>query len=229
MNELRVYQLGQLDYATSLTRQVEFVDQRGPNTPDEIWCLQHNPVYTLGLAGKAEHILNQNYIPVYQTDRGGQVTYHGPGQLVVYLLLDLKRKAVSVKKYVHSLEQALIDMLEGLDIFAERNAGAPGVYVNGEKIAALGIRIRRGCCYHGISLNVNMDLSPFAGINPCGYPGMVVTQLANHGKHIDVNEAALALIPFMAKELGYENYTWLEKTQLTDHKNNLKPEALLTR
>jgi len=154
-----------------------FTDTRDLNTTDEIWLVEHPPVFTLGLNGKAEHILNAGDIPIVKCDRGGQVTYHGPGQLVVYTLLDLKRLKLGVKQLVTRLEQAVIDFLSSQHINAARKANAPGVYVDGAKIAALGLRVRRGCSYHGLSLNVDMDLKPFSRINPCGYEGLVSVQL----------------------------------------------------
>jgi len=207
MTRLNVYQLGQIDYASSYIWQKEFTEHRRPDTVDQIWCLEHYPVYTLGLSGKSEHILGQNHIPIVHSDRGGQVTYHGQGQLVIYLLLDLKRKGISVKKYVNLLEQAIICMLDALQISANRKIGAPGVYVNEKKIAALGIRIRKGCCYHGISLNIDMDLSPYTGINPCGYPGLAMTQIADFGHKLNVTNASLQLIPHIVEQLDYENYS----------------------
>jgi lipoyl(octanoyl) transferase len=156
----------------------EFTAKRGPDTPDEIWLCQHPPVFTQGLAGKPEHLLRDIGIPVVKIDRGGQITYHGPGQLVAYLLLDLKRRNLGVKVLVNRIEQALIDLLAEYDIAAKRRPGAPGVYVNDAKIAALGLKIKNGCCYHGLSLNIDMDLSPFSAINPCGYEGLAVTQLS---------------------------------------------------
>ncbi|MGY8813250.1 MAG: lipoyl(octanoyl) transferase LipB [Gammaproteobacteria bacterium] len=207
MTHLNVYQLGKIDYASSYAWQKEFTANRETDTVDQIWCLEHYPIYTLGLSGKSDHILSQNNIPIYHADRGGQVTYHGPGQLVIYLLLDLKRKDISVKKYVNLLEQAIICMLHALNISANRKIGAPGVYVNEKKIAALGIRIRKGCCYHGISLNVDMDLSPYAGINPCGYPDLAMTQIADFGKKLNVTNASLDLIPHIVEQLDYENYS----------------------
>jgi lipoyl(octanoyl) transferase len=207
MSELEVYQWGLEDYETVLDRQRQFTTSRGPDTPDQIWCLQHPPVYTLGLSGRREHLLNTGEIPVCQSDRGGQVTYHGPGQLVMYLLLDLARHGLTVKKYVHSLEQAILNMLLDLGIHAARLAGAPGIYVHDKKLAALGIRIRRGCCYHGISLNVDMDLMPFSGINPCGYPGLGVTQMSDLGHSRDVDEFALSLLPYLMDQLGLQYYS----------------------
>jgi len=155
----------------------QFTAQRSADTQDEAWLCQHPPVFTLGLAGKPEHLLKDIGVPVVKIDRGGQITYHGPGQLVAYLLLDLKRRNLSVRALVTRIEQALIDLLATYAIGAARLPGAPGVYVGGAKIAALGLRIKNGCCFHGLSLNVAMDLSPYAAINPCGYAGMAVTQL----------------------------------------------------
>jgi len=189
---------------------VRYTRERDENSPDEIWCLQHPPVFTLGLAGKEEHILAAGDIPIIRTDRGGQVTYHGPGQMVVYLLLDLQRKGLTIKRYVALLEQALIDMCAFLGIKAIRMAGAPGVYVSGKKIAALGIRVKRGCSYHGLALNVDMDLAPFRYINPCGFPGLEVTQLKAQGCLLDINATFTTLLPYLLKQLGFAEY---EQTQ----------------
>nr|VFJ96736.1 MAG: lipoyl(octanoyl) transferase [Candidatus Kentron sp. H]VFJ97359.1 MAG: lipoyl(octanoyl) transferase [Candidatus Kentron sp. H]VFK02681.1 MAG: lipoyl(octanoyl) transferase [Candidatus Kentron sp. H] len=158
-----------------------FTDAREPATADEIWLLEHPPVFTLGQAGRSEHILNSGDIPIVRTDRGGQVTYHGPGQLVAYVLLDLNRRRIGVRRLVEALEQSVIALVAEAGIAASGKKAAPGVYVAGRKLAALGLRIRKGCCYHGLSLNVKMDLKPFAGINPCGYPGLHVTQLHDLG------------------------------------------------
>jgi lipoyl(octanoyl) transferase len=160
----------------------EFTAQRGADTTDEIWVLQHPPVYTLGIAGKAEHLPRaDNGIPVVKIDRGGQITYHGPGQVVIYLLLDMRRRGLSVRPLVRLMERAVIDLLAEHGITAQGRVAAPGVYVGEAKIAALGLRIKNGCCYHGLALNVDMDLSPFHAINPCGYAGLEVTQLRNLG------------------------------------------------
>ena len=156
----------------------DFTAARGTETEDEIWLCQHPPVFTQGLAGKPEHLLRDIGIPVIKIDRGGQITYHGPGQLVAYLLLDLKRRNLGVKALVNRIEQALIDLLAEYGIAAARRPGAPGVYVGDAKIAALGLKIKNGCCYHGLALNVVMDLAPFSAINPCGYEGLAVTQLS---------------------------------------------------
>lgn len=172
---------GRLDYARTWHDMQSFTDSRSADTPDEVWFLQHTPVFTLGRNAKPEHLHDTGDIPVIQVDRGGQVTYHGPGQLIVYTLLDLTRRQLGVQSLVRMLEQAVIDLLATHGLVATRRDKAPGVYVDGRKIAALGLRVRRGCCFHGLSLNVDMDLTPFSMINPCGYPGLQVTQLANLG------------------------------------------------
>ncbi len=205
MNAPQARWLGTVEYAGTFAKQREFTDARADSTEDQIWCLQHLPVYTLGLAGKPEHLLNPGNIPVIKTDRGGQVTYHGPGQLVVYPLLDLKRRGISIRHYVFLLEQTLIDLLDSYGIMGERRPGAPGVYINNRKIAALGIRVRHGCCYHGLALNVDMDLTPFAGINPCGYAGLEVTRLSDLGVQLSVLQVCQNLLPLLAGQLGFDN------------------------
>lgn len=178
---LRVCWLGRCGYTEIWERMRRFTDARGDETDDELWLLEHPPVFTLGQAGLADHILDPGPIPVVQCDRGGQVTYHGPGQLVAYLLLDLKRARLGVKQLVHLLEQAVVDVLAQRGIAAHPRADAPGVYVGDAKIASVGLRVRRGCSYHGIALNVDLDLAPFARINPCGYPGLAITRLLDQG------------------------------------------------
>lgn len=175
---LRILHLGLVEYEPTWRAMQAFTEARTPETPDEIWVCEHPPVFTLGQAGKPEHLLHDIGIPVVHIDRGGQITYHGPGQLVVYLLLDLNRHGYKVRELVRRMEQALIDLLAEYEIKAERHEGAPGVYVGAAKIAALGLRIRKGCSYHGLALNVNMDLNPFSAINPCGYAGLAVAQLS---------------------------------------------------
>jgi lipoyl(octanoyl) transferase len=170
-------ELGLRDYAEIWEAMRRFTDTRQAATPDEVWLVEHPPVFTLGMAGKTEHLLAPGDIPVVKTDRGGQVTYHGPGQAMLYVLWDLKRLGLSIRRLVEMLEQSVIDYCGAKGISAVPRAGAPGVYVAGRKLAALGLRVRRGCCYHGLALNVDMDLEPFSRINPCGYPGLEVTQL----------------------------------------------------
>lgn len=174
---VRIRRLGMVDYQTTFDEMRHFTEQRSADTPDEIWLLEHPSVFTQGMNGKPEHLLNPGDIPVIQVDRGGQVTYHGPGQLVAYLLLDLRRRKLGVRQVVSAMEQAVIALLSDYDITAEARREAPGVYVDGNKIASLGLRVRRSCSYHGLSLNVDMDLEPFSRINPCGYRGLEVTQL----------------------------------------------------
>jgi lipoyl(octanoyl) transferase len=176
-----VRHLGRKEYQEVWQAMRTFTDERTAQSPDEIWIVEHEPVFTLGLNGKPEHVLSPGEIPVVECDRGGQVTYHGPGQIVVYFLLDLHRRNLGIKHLVHLLEQAVIDLLQQYAIVAKRKDKAPGVYVDGEKIAALGLRVRKGCSYHGLSFNVDMDLEPFNRINPCGYAGLKTTQLKDLG------------------------------------------------
>jgi lipoyl(octanoyl) transferase len=177
-----VRRLGRSDYRPICEAMRQFTDARSVQTPDEVWLLEHPPVYTYGVAGRPEHLPQGHAgIPVIKTDRGGQVTYHGPGQWIAYTLIDLRRAGLTVRGLVERLEQAVLDLLEDYDVRGERRDGAPGVYVSGAKVAALGLRIRGGCSYHGLSLNVDLDLAPFAAIDPCGYPGLAVTRLRDLG------------------------------------------------
>jgi len=175
---LRYRRLGEADYQETLAAMRRFTDERGADTPDELWLLQHPRVFTQGQAGRAEHVLAPGDIPVVQVDRGGQVTYHGPGQWVVYVLVDLKRRGLGVRELVNLIERAIVAVLAAYGIDAAADSSRPGVYVDGAKIASLGLRVRRGCSYHGLALNVNLDLEPFARINPCGYEGLAVTSMA---------------------------------------------------
>jgi lipoyl(octanoyl) transferase len=184
-------------YETLWQAMRDFTDARDENTPDECWIVEHQPVYTLGQNGKTEHILNSKNIPVVKTDRGGQVTYHGPGQLVVYVLLELKRYGLGIRQLVSLLENSVVALLEDHQIKAQARCDAPGVYVDDTKICSIGLRIRRGCSYHGLALNVNMDLSPFAGINPCGYEGMRMTEL----KALGLETTPFALAPQLIAKL----------------------------
>ncbi len=173
--------MGITEYLTAWQAMKNFTAQRTRETPDEIWLLEHPPVYTQGIAGKPEHLLFPNQIPVIKTDRGGQITYHGPGQIILYLLLDLHRRQLNIRQLVRKMEGAVIDLLSEYDVVAQGNENAPGVYVNGAKIASLGLKIRRGACYHGIAFNADMDLVPFTAINPCGYRGLRVIQAKDLG------------------------------------------------
>jgi lipoyl(octanoyl) transferase len=181
MLNVELRRLGRVDYEPTWRAMQAFTATRGADTPDELWLLQHPPVFTQGQAGKPEHVLADIGVPVVAIDRGGQVTYHGPGQVVVYLLIDLKRRGYGIKELVRRMEQTVIDLLADYGIAAERQDGAPGVYVAGAKIAALGLRVKGGCTYHGLSLNVDLDLAPFQAINPCGYAGMAVTRMRDLG------------------------------------------------
>ena len=200
---LRVRQLGQRDYIPVWQAMQRFTQRRNSDTPDEIWLVEHPSVFTLGLNGKQHHILKAGNIPVISTDRGGQVTYHGPGQLVAYLLLDLKRLELGVRAIVSLIEQSIIALLGDYGVHAEGRRDAPGVYVEAAKISALGLRIKQGCCYHGLSLNIDMDLEPFSRINPCGYPDMPVTQLSNLGIRDDMPTVSNTLLAHITRQVGY--------------------------
>jgi lipoyl(octanoyl) transferase len=189
-----VRRLGRVEYEPTWRAMQAFTAQRLPDTPDELWLLEHPPVYTQGQAGKPEHLIAATSIPVVPIDRGGQITYHGPGQVVVYVLVDLRRRGYGIRELVTRMEQAVIDVLATQGVTAARQSGAPGVYVNGAKIAALGLRVKHGCTYHGLALNVDMDLSPFAAINPCGYPGMAVTDCRALGAALTVADAGQSLV-----------------------------------
>ena len=197
-----VRKLGLTEYEPTWRAMQAYTNARDGSTPDEIWLTEHPPVYTQGIAGKPEHLLRSDTgIPVIKIDRGGQITYHGPGQLVVYLLLDLKRRNLSVRPLVRKMEAAVIDLLRDYGIAANYRVDAPGVYVQNAKIAALGLRIRRGCCYHGLALNIDMDLSPFDAINPCGYAGLQVTQLRDLGVVEDVTTVGKKLTKHLLRVL----------------------------
>lgn len=209
---LCVRQLGLRDYEPVWRAMQQFTDERNEETEDEVWLVQHPPVFTLGKAGKREHLLNTGDIPVVQIDRGGQVTYHAPGQLVAYLLLDLNRLGIGVRELVTRLENTLIDTLSEYDISAASRRDAPGVYVDDKKIAALGLRVRRGRCFHGIALNVDMDMEPFARINPCGYEGLEVTQIADlvDASQIDFEKTSQQFLSHLKQQLEYEELLELQ-------------------
>ena len=201
MPQFKVKYLGQVEYLPTWRAMQQFTAQRGTDTPDEIWLLQHPPVYTVGLNGKPEHLPTATQIPVIKIDRGGQITYHGPGQIVSYVLMDIKRGGLGVRDLVSRMECAAIEVLASFDIVGKRQTGAPGVYVEGHKIAALGLRIKRGCSYHGLSLNVDMNLNPFYAINPCGYPGMQVTQTKDLGVHESIAALGEQLVSALQRNL----------------------------
>jgi lipoyl(octanoyl) transferase len=188
-----IRELGRVEYEPTWRAMQDFTAQRTADTPDEIWLVEHPPVYTQGQAGKPEHLIAETAIPVVPIDRGGQITYHGPGQAVAYVLVDLRRRGYGIRELVMRMEQAVIDLLADQGVRAGRLAGAPGVYVDGAKIAALGLRVKQGCTYHGLAFNIDMDLAPFAAINPCGYEGMRVTQCRDLGVTLSTLQAGRML------------------------------------
>ncbi|WP_172561984.1 lipoyl(octanoyl) transferase LipB [Vibrio furnissii] len=203
-NQLVVRRLGRQDYHPVWQAMHDFTDQRDDTTRDEVWLVEHNPVFTQGQAGKAEHLLNTGDIPVVQSDRGGQVTYHGPGQIVAYFLINLRRKKLGVRELVTDIENLVINTLNAYNIDAVARPDAPGVYVEGKKICSLGLRIRKGCSFHGLALNVNMDLSPFLRINPCGYQGMEMVQVSDLGGPARIEDVEQQLIKELVSLFGYE-------------------------
>ena len=207
MTDVHVKWLGRVPYEPTWRAMQSFTDERGPDTRDELWLLEHDPVYTLGMNADPTHVLDAGDIPVVQIDRGGQVTYHGPGQLVVYPLIDVRRLGLGVRGLVTALERAVIDLAAAHGIMAECRANAPGVYVQGAKLASVGLRVRRGGSYHGLALNVAMDLAPFGRINPCGYAGLAMTQLATLGGPKSVQEAGEALAPLLLARLAAASTT----------------------
>lgn len=204
---INIRHLGRVDYLPAWEAMRRFTEERTAETQDEIWFLEHPPVFTLGLGGRQEHLLDPGDIPVVHTDRGGQVTYHGPGQLIVYVLMDLHRRGWGVRRLVRALEQSVIELCGEFRVTAVRRPGAPGVYVDESKLASLGLRVRRGSTYHGLALNVDMDLAPFRRINPCGYPGLAVTQTRDQGIRGGVEEIRQRLLPYLLVQLGYDSTT----------------------
>lgn len=200
----KVRHLGEVDYQKTWQKMQDFTNSRQQDTVDELWFLQHPPVYTLGKNGKLEHVLNPADIPVINSDRGGQVTYHGPGQIVVYTLLDLNRSQIGVRQLVTVIEQSIIELLDSYGVNSSARRDAPGVYVNDAKIAALGLRVRKGCSFHGLALNVDMDLEPFSRINPCGYKGLEVTQLKNLVTELEIKGVVDNLQQILLNNLSYE-------------------------
>lgn len=207
---LLLRRLGCRAYEPVFDAMRSLTETRSADTRDELWQVEHLPVFTQGLAGKAEHLLAPGVIPVIKADRGGQVTYHGPGQVVVYCLLDVRRLSLSVRGLVTALEQAVIELLAAYGVTAQARPDAPGVYVDGAKVASLGLRIRQGRSYHGLSLNVDMDLEPFTRINPCGYPGLRVTQLRDLGVSLTPAAVAEDLLPVLCRQFGYTTFSYIE-------------------
>ena len=203
---IKIRKKGFRDYTSTWKEMISFTENRNIDTPDELWMLEHNSVFTQGLSGKPEHLLKATQIPIIQSDRGGQITYHAPGQLIIYCLIDIKRLGIGIKKIVSIIEQSLIEFLSTYDIKAHTLTGAPGVYVNGSKIAALGLKVKQGRTYHGLSLNIDMDLSPYKLINPCGYSDLKVTQMCNLTDNI-------LSISDIQQELSVHIISSLNKTQ----------------
>lgn len=208
-NTFIVRWLGTQDYVSCWQDMQQFTNQRNSDTTDEVWLLEHEPVFTQGQNGKAEHILNPGHIPVVQTDRGGQVTYHGPGQLMIYVLIDLKRKQFNVRDFVTRLEQTIVDFLADYGIQAVAKREAPGVYVEGKKICSIGLRVRKGSTYHGIAFNISNDLSPFNSINPCGFTDLKMTSLKDLGGPSNTLIVGTKLMHYLSKNLGYTNAEYL--------------------
>lgn len=208
---LGIRYLGLADYEPVWRAMQDFTDSRGVDTDDELWLVEHPPVFTQGQAGKAEHVLAPGDIPVIQVDRGGQVTYHGPGQIVAYPLVDLKRIGVGVRDFVNRIEETIIRVLAVYGVTGQRQEGAPGIYVEGDKIASLGLRVRRGCTFHGLAFNIDMDLEPFQRINPCGYQGLRVVRLADFAE-LEFAEVEGHLVQEFVKQLGY--------TEVVDHRDH---------
>ena len=205
MNRLQIRYLNTQDYVSNYKEMRRFTRERTSDTDDEFWCLQHPAVFTLGANADMRHILTRSDIPVVQSDRGGQVTYHGPGQIIIYLLLDLRRKEIGIKTLVRQIEQSVIDLLEGYQIDAIARPEAHGVYIDDAKIASLGLRVSGGCSYHGVAINVDMDLSPFSQINPCGLAGVTVTQLKDHGVESDCLQIHKTLVLHLCERLQYDD------------------------
>lgn len=202
---LNIRHLGLQDYQQTWERMSEFTTTRTPETIDELWLIEHPAVFTQGCAGKAEHLLTKTNIPIVKSDRGGQITYHAPGQVIIYLLIDLRRQKVNVRSLVSIIEQAIINLLAKNNVTAFAKSDAPGVYVNGKKIASLGLKIRKGCSFHGLALNVDMDLSPFLQINPCGYAGLEMTQCKNEGIKTSSKDLAPLLAQHIHQQLTYSD------------------------
>lgn len=203
MPTLIIRNLSIADYQKTWQDMRDFTDNRDENTMDELWLLEHPPVFTQGLAGKPEHVLNLHAIPLVQTDRGGQVTYHGPGQLVAYVLFDLKRKNLFARDLVRKLENSVIDTLKEYNVTAKARCDAPGVYVEEAKICSIGLRVRKNCSYHGIALNIDMDLTPFSYINPCGHQGMQMTQIKAFAPNVTMDDVKKNLVSAIVKNFGY--------------------------
>ncbi|MBA2654278.1 MAG: lipoyl(octanoyl) transferase LipB [Gammaproteobacteria bacterium] len=208
-SEIVVRRLSLQNYAETWQEMKNFTDLRQADTPDEVWLLQHPPVFTQGQAGKPEHVLNPGDIPVVQTDRGGQVTYHGPGQLVMYTLFDLKRLKIGIRELVSKLETTVIQVLADYKISAAARCDAPGVYVNEAKICSIGLRVRRGCSYHGIAFNIDMDLEPFTRINPCGFSNLTVTQMKQLTPQVNFKDVESKIVSYLIENFRYNQPSFI--------------------
>lgn len=233
LNTLIYRELGSQPYHTVWQAMRDFTDRRDDHSYDEVWLLEHEPVFTQGQAGKPEHVLMPGNIPIIQTDRGGQVTYHGPGQLVMYLLIDLKRRKLGIRQLVRHIEASVIQCLAWHGIDAQARCDAPGVYVDGAKICSLGLRVRRGCCYHGLALNHHMDLQPFSRINPCGFKQLPITQLTEQGITLTREQLSTQLLNSLRQILGYNTLACAQphlplQDQAYDKHNNHRPEQQTT-
>ena len=216
---LTIRQLGVRPYQQVWQAMKSFNDTRNAQSNDEFWLLEHPPIFTLGQAGKHEHILNASNIPVVETDRGGQVTYHGPGQIILYVLIDIRRLKLGIRQLVTHLENTVINVLKNYGINSEAQPKAPGVYVGEKKIASLGLRIRKGCSYHGLALNVDMDLTPYTLINPCGYAGLQITQTKNEGIMATTDQLGDALVKQLASQIGYNQFNFIHELPATQQVN----------
>lgn len=212
-NTLYYKDLGLVDYLPTWQAMQQLTETRDATTPDQIWLLEHYPVFTQGQNGKPEHILAPGNIPIVQVDRGGQVTYHGPGQIVAYLLIDLRRRKLGIRKLVSAIEQSVVDLLAEYGIQAAARPDAPGVYLGDSKIASLGLRVKRGCSYHGLAFNIDMDLEPFSRINPCGLSNIKMTQVKELVDNCDLEHIKLQLLNYFSKHLGYDNLQLIDDYQ----------------
>lgn len=203
MSSLEIRHLGLVSYTDTWQAMKDFTNARTEQTADEIWLLEHPPVFTQGQAGKPEHVLNPGDIPIVQTDRGGQVTYHGPGQLVMYVLFDLRRLKIGIRQLVTKLEDSVISVMQDYGVSARNRCDAPGVYVTDSKICSIGLRVRKGCSYHGIAFNVAMDLEPFSRINPCGFKNLTVTQVRDFANEVTIKDVEPKLVRYVQENFGY--------------------------
>ncbi|VFP82009.1 lipoyl(octanoyl) transferase LipB [Candidatus Erwinia haradaeae] len=217
LDSLMVRKLGLRPWNTVVQAMCQFTNQRSQKTLDEVWLVEHPPVFTQGQSGKIKNIFILNQIPVMQSDRGGQLTYHGPGQQIMYVMIDLKRRSITTRQLIDCIEKTIIDTLTFFSVVSHTQSRAPGVYVDDKKIGSLGLRIRKGCSYHGLSLNVNMDLTPFLHINPCGYVGLKMTQLQEHKNSVTLTDVQPILIYNFARQLSISQIHWIEENEICSY------------